>query len=181
MFGKRGVGDLKESRPGEVWNSQSRKHMLHQCISYQNNKKTTTTTDISIAKLEMSYLQFSEIIFIDEVTGQKEYFTRRSGGDIRPIDSYNNPAAPQGLWDSHGLADSSYSYQLLICDHAFYSGFHVSGYTNCYKKCGGWCGDKSSPYFRTSATHNWYSGVAFNVNGHHPNVLPKKLVSVGLR
>ena len=129
----------------------------------------------------LSHAQFSEIVFINEETGEKEYFTTKSGAKMKLISSYGDSAQPQGLWDSHGLADSSYSYQLLICDHAFYSGFHVSGYTNCYKQCANWCGDKSSPYFRTSATDSKYSGVAFNANGHSPNVVPKKLVSVGLR
>ena len=159
--------------------------MLHQCISQQtikNDNNNNNNRHIWIPKLEIvSCLQFSEIIFIDEGTGQKEYFTRKSGGKMILINSYRNSAAPQGFWDSHELADSSYSYQLLICDKPFYSGFHVSGYTNCYKQCGNWCGDQSSPYFRTSATDSKYSGVAFNVNGHHPNVVPNKLVSVGLR
>ena len=126
--------------------------------------------------------QFTEILFIDQETKQKEYFSGASGQKIKPINSYSNQAKPQGLWTAHGLANGSYMYQLMICDRQFYSGFHVSGFTsNCYKKCYGWCGDKSSPYFRTSSTNQKNSGVAFNINGHYPNVPPTKLVSVGLR
>ena len=128
--------------------------------------------------------QFTEIIFIDGETKQKEYFSGASGQKITPIDSYSNQAKPQGLWTAHGLADGSYSYQLMICDDSFYSGFMISGFgftNNCYKRCDRWCGDTSSPYFRTASTNPSYSGVAFNINGHSPNTPPTKLVSVGLR
>ena len=126
--------------------------------------------------------QFTEILFIDEETKQREFFSGASGQKIKPIDSYSNQAQPQGLWTAHGLADGSYSYQLMICDNSFYSGFMISGFTNnCYKRCSYWCGDRSSPYFRTATTHQKYPGVAFNINGHRPNTPPTKLVSVGLR
>ena len=127
--------------------------------------------------------QFTEIIFIDEETKQKEYFSGASGQKIKPINSYSNEAAqPQGQWTAHGLASGSYLYQLMICDNYFYSGFMISGFTSdCYKRCYNWCGDTSSPYFRTASTNPSYSGVAFNINGHSPNTPPTKLVSVGLR
>ena len=69
--------------------------------------------------------------------------------------------------------------QLLICDTSFYSGFFVSGYTNCYKDCDHWRGDFDSPYFRTASNDSHYSGVAFNTNG--ARALDKRLISVGLR
>ena len=69
---------------------------------------------------------------------------------------------------------------MLICDMHFIKGLYFSGYTNCYKKSNDWCGDTSSPYFRTSAVSDQnYNGVAFNENGHRPR--PKKLISVGIR
>ena len=69
--------------------------------------------------------------------------------------------------------------QLLIRDTSFYSGFFVSGYTNCYKDCDDWRGDFDSPYFRTASNDSLYSGVAFNTNGARP--LNKSVISVGLR
>lgn len=51
-----------------------------------------------------------------------------------------------GLFQGGGIADTSYKYQLLICDVSFYSGFFISGYTsNCFKQCDHWCGDLGSP------------------------------------
>jgi len=123
-------------------------------------------------------IPFKEIIFIDHHTGRKSYFKRRNQVPITAAVNYGNSGSAQGLWDGVG-ASSAYSYQLLICDHSFYSGFFVSGYTNCYKQCNSWCGDRNSPYFRTSSTSASYKGVAFNTNGHRP--LGNRLMSVGLR
>lgn len=90
-------------------------------------------------------------------------------------------AAATGLWDGVGT-NTNFNYQLLVCDHSFYSGFFVSGLTgNCYKQCNSWCGDTSSPYFRTASTSSSYNGVAFNTNGHSPNRVSNRLISVGLR
>ena len=57
--------------------------------------------------------------------------------------------------------NDDYEYQLLICDDEFYSGFLVSGHRKiivsepgCYKRCGHWCGDFTSPYFRTAGIHS---------------------------
>ena len=84
-------------------------------------------------------------------------------------------------WDGVG-ASASYSYQLLICDSSEpYAGFFISGYTHCYKVCSYWCLDILSPYFRTAANVLLTGGVAFNTNGHFPNVPGKRLISVGLR
>ena len=56
----------------------------------------------------------------------------------------------------------------------------MSGYSNCYKQCDSWCGDTSSPYFRTDGDPGGsYNGVAFNQNGH-TNV-GYKTMSVGIR
>ena len=85
-----------------------------------------------------------------------------------------------GLFQGGGIANTSYKYQLLICDVPFYSGFFISGYTsNCFKHCDHWCNDPGSPYFRSASTSSSYAGVAFNSNGHRP--LSSRLISVGLR
>jgi len=125
-------------------------------------------------------IPFTEIIFIDHQTGSKTYFKRKSNLPITAAANYGKTGSAYGLWDGVGT-NKAYSYQLLICDHSFYSGFFVSGYTNCYKQCNNWCGDRKSSYFRTASTDLRYKGVAFNTNGHHPNVLGNRLISVGLR
>ena len=124
-------------------------------------------------------------MFIDHETGRKAYFTRRGQTPIKAADTgyrYNNGSV-YGLWDGvlpDGLGASNYhSYQLLICDHPFFSGFFVSGYTHCYKHCGSWCDDRRSRYFRTASKDSGYKGVAFNENGHR--ALSNRLISVGLR
>ncbi|KAL9972060.1 hypothetical protein ACROYT_G018299 [Oculina patagonica] len=126
-------------------------------------------------------IPFTEIIFIDHQTGNKAYFKRQASQSITSAENYGNAAGTYGLWDGVG-ADNAFSYQLLICDHWFYSGFFVSGYTgNCYKLCYSWCMDQSSPYFRSASTDWDFRGVAFNINGHRPNVVGNRLKSVGLR
>ncbi|XP_015772830.1 PREDICTED: uncharacterized protein LOC107351079 isoform X3 [Acropora digitifera] len=124
-------------------------------------------------------IPFTEIMFVDHQTGNKVYFKRKSNLPVIAAANYGKPGSALGLWDAVG-ASRSYSYQLLICDISFYSGFMVSGFTgNCYKQCDNWCGDKRSPYFRTAPTHSGLKGVAFNVNGHQ--VVSSRLMSVGLR
>ena len=123
--------------------------------------------------------QFTEIIFVDHQTGNKTYFKRQVNQSITAAENYGKNADTYGLWDGVGV-DKAYHYQLLICDTSFYAGFFVSGHTNnCFKRCGFWCGDGNSPYFRTASTSAGYLGVAFNTNGHRP--LNNKLISVGLR
>ena len=116
-------------------------------------------------------------MFLDHQTLAKVYFKRRTNQSITASLNYGNGASTYGLWDGVGVSDA-YLYQLLICDTSFYTGFFVSGYTNCYKHCDSWCGDRVSPYFRTASTRSYF-GVAFNANGHRP--VNKRLISVGLR
>ena len=117
-------------------------------------------------------------MFLDHQTLAKVYFKRRTNQSITANLNYGNGASTYGLWDGVGVSDA-YDYQLLICDTSFYSGFFVSGYTNCYKRCVHLCVDLVSPYFRTASTSSGYSGVAFNTNGHRP--VNKRPISVGLR
>lgn len=127
----------------------------------------------------MVTFQFTSVIFVDEETKQQAAFTK-NGAAVTFNGNYNKKANAYGLWKSQGVATKQYQYQLLICDSSFYKGLHVSGYTNCYKQCHSWCGDKTSSYFRTSEVKGSnYNGVAFNENGHRPK--PKHLISVGIR
>ena len=134
-----------------------------------------------IVKIMLFFLQFREILFVDEATGDKAFFTNTLGSALVAVGNYGTQL-PE-LWTTGGgVANTSYQYQLLICDDtSFYSGFMISGYTQCYKRCDHWCGDYSSPYFRSASItfRQHYGGVAFNVNGARP--LNNRLVSVGLR
>ena len=117
-------------------------------------------------------------MFIDHQTGSRAFFKRQNNLPIKAADNYGNAAAA-GLWDGVG-ANSAYSYQLLICDDPFYSGFLVSGYTdNCYKHCNSWCADSASPFFRTATISSSHGGVAFHINSYL--AYSKRLISVGLR
>ena len=123
-------------------------------------------------------LQFREIMFVDETTEDKAFFTYMLDSTLVVKENYGTPLP--GLWIGGGVADKNYEYQLVICDIPLYSGFFVSGFiNNCYKACQNWCGDLISPFFRTAMSSAEYSGVAFNVNGHH--ALSNRLISVGLR
>ena len=98
---------------------------------------------------------------------------------IRAAGNYGKQADTYGLWKGFGTINNLYSYQLLICDTSFYTGFFVSGYTNCYKQYNLWCLDYKWPYFRTASTRSLYKGVAFNTNG--AKSVSTRLMSVDLR
>ena len=85
------------------------------------------------------------------------------------------------LFTPGGVAATWWDYQLNVCDTSWmWVGLMMSGYSNCYKQCDSWCGDTSSPYFRTDGDPGGsYNGVAFNQNGH-TNV-GYKTMSVGIR
>ena len=69
--------------------------------------------------------QFTEIIFVDNLTGNKTYFKRQVNQSITAADNYGNNASTYGLWDGVEV-DNAYQYQLLICNTSFYAGFFVS-------------------------------------------------------
>ena len=117
-------------------------------------------------------------MFVDEQTEDKAFFTYKLNSSL--VASENYETLLPGLWIGGGVADKNYEYQLVICDSSFHSGYFVSGFFNsCFKLCQNWCGDVTSPFFRTATSSSSYSGVAFNVNGHH--ALTNRLISVGLR
>ena len=163
--------DAKRRKEDGLWRSG-----LRQRIKYGDNSLVVLTYFLFFL-----FLKFSEIIFVDHQKGNKAYFKRRSHSSLTAASNYNSKSASTfGLWDGQGV-NKNYSYQLLICHQEFYSGFFVSGYTNCFKKCDNWCYDTTTPYFRTASTDAKYNGVAFNINGHYPHVVENRLISVGLR
>lgn len=130
--------------------------------------------------LVLHLFKFTEIIFIDHQTGNRTYFKRRTLVPITATGNYGKSGDLYGFWDGVGV-DNAFSYQLLIYDDPFFTGFFISGYKGCYKVCNSWCLDQVSPYFRTASTDSNFNGVAFNSNGHHPNRVNNRLISVGLR
>lgn len=129
---------------------------------------------------------FAEIIFIDDQSGNKTFFTQKSNHSvtITAATNYGNVASTYGSWNLMAGVKNSYwgDYELLICDDNFFSGFMVSGiFGNCSKHCNSWCLDVQSPYFRTAADNCSFDGVAYNINGHSPNSVENRLMSVGLR
>ncbi|KAL9973366.1 hypothetical protein ACROYT_G019817 [Oculina patagonica] len=150
---------------------------------YLVNLRTELTYDENLPygtngyRTDCNNIEFREILFVDETTGDQAFFTYKLSSTLVAARNYGTPLP--GLWIGGGIADTSYEYQLLICDHPFFSGFMISGYTNCYKRCDYWCADYSSPYFRSASTSAGFAGVAFNFNG--ARALSSRLISVGLR
>ena len=130
-----------------------------------------------------SEVPFTDVLYVNHDNGQKAWFYAQSGTPltISNLGYLGNGSLTNTLFTPGGVASGSWNYQLLVCDQNWmWVGLMMSGYTNCYKQCGSWCGDTSSPYFRTDGDDGGaYNGVAFNENGH-TNVGYKTL-SVGIR
>ena len=127
-------------------------------------------------------IPFKEVLYVNNNNSDKAWFSRDNGKtQIIAKCGYKDGCIGESLWTPHGVAIGNIKYQLLICDSGWMqTGIFMSGYTNCWKKCNHWCGDTSTPYFRTDGDNgSSYNGVAFNENGHR-NVSYKTL-SVGLR
>ncbi len=125
---------------------------------------------------------FDSVLYVNHDSGQKAWFQRDSGAKFTAAQlGYFTSGEQLGHWSAKAVATTGYKYQLNICDEGWmWVGLMMSGYTNCWKQCGSWCGDTSSPYFRTDGDDsNSYNGVSFNENGH-TNVSYKTL-SVGIR
>lgn len=129
---------------------------------------------------------FSEVLYRNHDTNQFAWFSRDSGATLRARDSdYNTAGSEYGRWTGHGVASTSYSYQLLICDAEMYTGLFMSGISqrsgsDCYKSCNSWCNDTTTEYYRPDGTNvSAFNGLAFRENGH-TNV-SNKLLSMGVR
>ncbi|EDO40673.1 predicted protein [Nematostella vectensis] len=136
---------------------------------------------LSVAFDIIVIVDFNEILFtLEAATPAHAYFKREDNQTLNMTVNYNKRADGNGLWVAHGVALTTWKYELLICDTSVMQGFMLSGYTGwCYKTCDLWCGDYLSHYYRTSALDNRYSGVSFKENGH--KVMDGKLISVGVR
>ena len=130
-------------------------------------------------------IPFTTVLYVRHSDNAKAWFTRNSPGNI--VASSTNwfvSGSAYGLFTGHGVANTSYSYQLNICDAGWmWTGFMITGYTSCFKDCNNWCGDTSSPYYRPDGSDtSAYRGTAFNQNGHNSSgALPSTLLSMGVR
>jgi hypothetical protein len=128
-------------------------------------------------------IPFNAVLYVNHDSGQKAWFQRDSGGKFTMASmDYFTSGEQLGHWTAKAVATTGYKYQLNLCDGSggMWVGLMMSGYTNCWKQCGSWCGDTQSPYFRHDGTDGGsYNGVAFNQNGH-TNVTYKTM-SVGVR
>ncbi len=125
---------------------------------------------------------FKEVIYVRHDNGQKAWFARDNGQTTTAkAVGFGASGDKLGTWSAKGgVASGAWKYQLVVCDVSMWTGFFLSGYTNCWKSCGSWCSDTTTHYYRYDGTAgNSYDGVAFHENGH-TNVADK-LVSVGLR
>ena len=82
--------------------------------------------DHSVHHFSFFILQFREILFVDETTGQQASFTYEENSMLVAQGNYGTQLP--GLFQGGGIADTSYKYQLLICDIPFYSGFRIRIY-----------------------------------------------------
>ena len=132
-------------------------------------------------------VRFHEVMYVNHATDQKAMFRRNNGQDtsVEAV-GFNSRGSDLGLWTGRGDARRDWSYQLLSCDRTWMQvGLFMSGYTNCWKQCGSWCGDRATDYYRTNGEGNGvrdsgnYRGVSFRENGHR--VVADKMMSVGIR
>ncbi len=125
---------------------------------------------------------FNAVMYVNHDSSQKAWFQRDSEPKITLAGAgYNTSGEQLGLWTAKALATTNYKYQLIVCDGGWmWVGLMMSGYSSCWKQCGGWCSDTGSPYFRTDGDDGGsYNGVSFNENGH--TNLSYKTMSVGIR
>jgi hypothetical protein len=126
-------------------------------------------------------IPFSAVIYVNHEGGTKAWFERAAGAPFKiSAVGYNVSGEQLGLWNAKAGVGAG-SYQLNVCDGGWmWVGLMMTGYTNCWKQCGSWCGDTSTAYFRTDGDDGGsYNGVAYAENGH-TNV-SYKTMSVGIR
>ncbi|MBM4353506.1 MAG: hypothetical protein FJ109_06865 [Deltaproteobacteria bacterium] len=127
-------------------------------------------------------IPFNGVMYVNHDASQKAWFLRDSEAKVTIAGvGYNVSGEQLGYWTAKALASNGYKYQLNVCDGGWmWVGLMMTGYTNCWKQCGSWCGDTGSPYFRTDGDDGGsYNGVSFNENGHK-NVAYRTM-SVGIR
>lgn len=124
---------------------------------------------------------FKDVLYINHANNEKAWFKRDTRNDITISANYNAAGNVYGLWTGGGVAETSYKYQLNVCDtNWMWVGLMISGRVGCDKQCGSWCSDTTTQYYRTDGDDaGTYNGVSFRENGHR-NVSDKTM-SVGIR
>jgi hypothetical protein len=126
-------------------------------------------------------IPFKDVLYVNHTANQSAWFTRDVRTDITMAANYNASGNVYGLWTGGGVANTSYKYQLNVCDtNWMWVGLMMSGRVGCDKACGSWCSDTTTEYYRTDGDDGGsYNGVSFRENGH-TNV-GAKTMSVGIR
>jgi len=132
-------------------------------------------------------IPFTEVLYRNEDTGEAAWFTRNQPGTLTLAGlGYDSAGITAGTFTGGGVADTSYDYQLNVCDSSWmWVGLMMSGKTSCSKACSNWCGDLLSDYYRTDgdddryASTQTYDGTAFRENGARS--VSVKTLTVGLR
>lgn len=152
-------------------------------VHIQSETSYTGTYGQAGYRSDCSEIPFTDVLYVNHSANQKAWFYAQSNNPMTITNlGYNAPGNAAGtLFTAGSGASTSWNYQLNVCDSSWmWVGLMMTGYTGCYKQCGSWCGDTSSPYFRTDGDNGGsYNGVAFNQNGH-TNV-GYKTMSVGIR
>ncbi|MEC7987768.1 MAG: fibrinogen-like YCDxxxxGGGW domain-containing protein [Myxococcota bacterium] len=160
------------------------------CYTASNEVHIETETEYSVDfgvdgyRTACGDVLFTDTIYHNHDSGEKAWFTSQSGEPLTLNGlGYNSGYhVHQTLFDAHGVASTNWSYEMNVCDDVWmHVGIMMTGYYDgCHKRCGSWCDDVQSPYFRTNGDVGYsYNGVAFNENGH--GNVSSKLMSVGIR
>lgn len=142
---------------------------------------------------DLRQMPFREIIYVQQATGQKDWFTRDAAANLKVSDYIgagnvlSTSGSLFGTWTGKGGANTAYKYQLTMGDYTWMQvGLMISGYVgNCWKLPGYWCSDTGSNMYRIDGEGNGvadtgrFTGVSFRQSGYY--ALPKQLISVGIR
>ncbi|MDM7481599.1 MAG: fibrinogen-like YCDxxxxGGGW domain-containing protein [Halomonas sp.] len=147
---------------------------------------------VSGYSVDLRSVPFNEVLYVDHASGEKDWFTRQTQGQIVLGDyvfngRLNLSGSTFGLWTGKGGANTSYPYQLTVGDNVWMQvGLMMSGYSGgCWKSPDNWCLDTVTNFYRVDgegngvSDSNLYGGVAFRTNGHRE--LGPRLISVGIR
>ncbi|RMX40279.1 hypothetical protein pdam_00008736, partial [Pocillopora damicornis] len=91
-------------RPGYTYSGTEKEVTYNASLLYRTNGY----------RIDYNNIQFHEIMFVDEISGEKAVFTYKPDSTVVARGNYDNPL-PE-LWQSIGVATTNYKYQLLFCN-----------------------------------------------------------------
>lgn len=130
-------------------------------------------------RTDCSAIPFRDLVYVNHDGDEHAWFRRDLDADttIEQL-GYDSYGAELGTFTGHGATDEAVPYQAMVCDEqSWHPGIMVSGAGTCWKRCGNWCNDSASLYYRMRGYS--YVGVAFDQPGHRDDL--DKRMSVGLR